>query len=184
MPPILIATRGSPLAIAQSHTVLADCRAKFPKLSFELKIIKTTGDKLQTEAPAAAAALATRALFTKELEAALLEGHADLAVHSLKYLPTELPHGLKLAAVAGERADVRDMLIYRIDNGLVPKMSLSDFPPGLTVARGSARRETQLLALRPDFLTVPIRGNVLTRIQKVVAEPTTDATILATAGLD
>ena len=98
MPPILIATRGSALALAQANAVLAQCRKKFPKLSFDLKIIKTTGDKLQTARPPAAAALATRALFTKELEAALLERRADLAVHSLKDLPTDLPAGLKLAA--------------------------------------------------------------------------------------
>ena len=183
MPPILIATRGSALALAQANAVLAQCRKKFPNLSFDLKIIKTTGDKLQTARPAAAAALATRALFTKELEAALLERRADLAVHSLKDLPTDLPGGLKLAAVAGKRADVRDVLIYRIDNGLVPVMALSHFPPGLTVATGSARRQTQLLALRPDFLTAPIRGNVMTRLQKLLAQPALDATILAAAGL-
>ena len=138
---------------------------------------------MQSAGPAAAAALAARALFTKELEAALLEGRADLAVHSLKDLPTDLPGGLKLAAVAGQRADVRDVLVYRIDNGLVPRMMLSEFPPGLTVATGSARRQTQLLALRPDFQTAPIRGNVMTRMRKLLAQPTVDATILAAAGL-
>ena len=126
----------------------------FSHLEFELKILKTTGDKLQSADPAAAAALATRALFTKELETALLQRRADLAVHSLKDLPTDLPDGLKLAAVAGMRADVRDVLVYRINNGFAPRMKLSDFPPGLTVATGSARRQTQLLAIRPDFLTV------------------------------
>jgi len=184
MPPILIATRGSDLALAQSNTVLAACRKEFAKLHFELKIIKTTGDRLQTRAPAAPGALPDRALFTKELEAALLQGRADLAVHSLKDLPTDLPPGLHLAAVAGERADVRDVLVYRIDNGLVPGMKLSEFPPGFTVATGSLRRQTQLLALRPDFLTVPIRGNVPTRLQKLHEQPETDATILAAAGLD
>jgi porphobilinogen deaminase len=183
MATIHIATRGSALALAQANAVLAQCRKRFSKLSFDLKIIKTTGDKLQTARPAAAAALATRALFTKELEAALLEGRADLAVHSLKDLPTDLPGGLRLAAVAGSRADVRDVLIYRIDNGLVPRMRLSDFPPGLNVATGSARRLTQLLAIRPDFLTAPIRGNVMTRLQKLAAQPELDATILAAAGL-
>ena len=127
--------------------------------------------------------MATRALFTKELEAALLEGKADFAVHSLKDLPTDLPAGLKLSAVAGEREDVRDVLIYRIGNGLVPKMTLKDFPPGLTVATGSARRQTQLLAARPDFKTMPIRGNVPTRLHKLLEQPHMDATILAAAGL-
>jgi hydroxymethylbilane synthase len=183
MPPIFIATRGSALALAQANTVLAACRKKFSRLTFELKIIKTTGDRLQTARPAAAAALATRALFTKELEAALLQGRADVAVHSLKDLPTDLPDGLQLAAVAGRRADVRDVLVYRIDNGLAPRMRLSDFPPGLTVATGSARRQTQLLALRPDFRAVPIRGNVPTRLQKLMEQPELDATLLAAAGL-
>jgi hydroxymethylbilane synthase len=184
MPPILIATRGSDLALAQANAVLAACRKAFPRLDFELKIIKTTGDRLQTQTPAAPGALPDRALFTKELETALLHGRADLAVHSLKDLPTDLPRGLRLAAVAGERADVRDVLVYRIDNGLVPGMKISEFPPGLTVATGSLRRQTQLLALRPDFLTVPIRGNVPTRLRKLLDQPETDATILAAAGLD
>jgi len=185
MTPILIATRGSDLALAQANAVLAQCRHGFPDLAFELKIIKTTGDKLQTAAPAAGpAALPDRALFTKELEAALLQGQADLAVHSLKDLPTDLPAGLRLAGVAGDRADARDVLVYRIDNGLVPRMKISDFPPGLTVATGSIRRQTQLLALRPDFVVVPIRGNVPTRLQKLREQPETDATILAVAGLN
>jgi len=183
MPPILIATRGSALARAQAGAVLAGCRKKFPALTFDLVIIKTTGDQLQAAPPAPDAGPTPRALFTRELETALLEGRADLAVHSLKDLPTDLPRGLTLAGVAGMRADVRDVLIYRIDNGLVPRMRLSDFPPGLTVATGSVRRQTQLLAVRPDFLIVPIRGNVPTRLQKLAAQPEMDATILAVAGL-
>jgi len=194
MPPILIATRGSALARAQSGMVLAECRAKFPGLSFDLVIIKTTGDKLQNARLAEAAGAADprtapppqlpRALFTKELEDALLEGRADLAVHSLKDLPTDLPGGLRLAGVAGMRADVRDVLIYRVDNGLAPRMRLPDFPPGLTVATGSARRLTQLLASRPDFRAIPIRGNVPTRLRKLTEQPEMDATILAAAGLE
>ena len=183
MPPIVIATRGSALALTQANAVLAQCRHDFYGLSFDLKIIKTTGDKLQSALPGDDADPVPRALFTKELEAALLERRADLAVHSLKDLPTDLPGGLTLAGVAGARADVRDVLIYRIDNGLVPRMRLSDFPPGTTVATGSVRRQTQLLALRPDFHIVPIRGNVPTRLQKLAAQPETDATILAAAGL-
>jgi hydroxymethylbilane synthase len=183
MPPILIATRGSALALAQANSVLGDCRKKFPKLAFELKIIKTTGDKLQTASPAQAAVLATRALFTKELEEALLQRRADLAVHSLKDLPVDLPQGLQLAGVAGEREDVRDVFIYRLDQGKSPGMKLADFPAGMTVATGSARRKTQLLALRPDFKAVDIRGNVLTRLQKLARYPELHATILAAAGL-
>src|SRR5947209_3997056 len=110
--PILIATRGSALALAQANLVLAQCRAAFPRLAFELKIIKTTGDKLQTASLAQEGKTLPKGLFTKELEVALLEQRADIAVHSLKDLPTELPSGLKLGAV-GRRADVRDVLIYR-----------------------------------------------------------------------
>src|SRR5215831_14733451 len=110
--PIAIATRGSALALAQAHMVLDQCRAAFPKLTFELKIIKTTGDKLQTASLAQEGKTLPKGLFTKELEVALLEKKVELAVHSLKDLPTELPTGLKLGAV-GQRADVRDVLIYR-----------------------------------------------------------------------
>src|ERR1700752_3848405 len=109
---ITIATRGSALALAQANMVLAQCRAAFPRLHFELKIIKTTGDKLQTASLAQEGTKLPKGLFTKELEVALLKHRADLAVHSLKDLPTELPAGLTLGAVT-KRADVRDVFIYR-----------------------------------------------------------------------
>src|SRR5260370_42070194 len=109
---IVIATRGSALALAQANMILAQCRAAHPKLVFELKVLKTTGDKLQTASLAQEGQSLPKGLFTKELEVALLDKKADLAVHSLKDLPTELPKGLKLGAV-GKRADVRDVLIYR-----------------------------------------------------------------------
>src|SRR5437762_4840317 len=109
---IFLATRGSALALAQAQTVLAQCRAAFPKFLFELKIIKTTGDKLQTASLAQEGKTLPKGLFTKELEVALLKHRADLAVHSLKDLPVDLPAGLKLGAV-GKRADARDVLIYR-----------------------------------------------------------------------
>ena len=183
MPPILIATRGSALALAQANAVLAQCRKKFPKLSFDLKIIKTTGDKLQTARPAAAAALATRALFTKELEAALLERRADLAVHSLKDLPTDLPAGLKLAAVAGQRADVRDVLIYRIDNGLVPRMRLVRFPS--RPDRGHRQRPPPDPASGPPprFPHRAHPGQCHDAIAETAGAAGLDATILAAAGL-
>src|SRR5450432_2356535 len=110
--PIVIATRGSALALAQANLIAEQCRKAFPRLRFELNIIKTTGDKLQTASLAKEGESLPKGLFTKELEVALLEGQADFAVHSLKDLPTELPAGLKLGAV-GKRADVRDVLIYR-----------------------------------------------------------------------
>ena len=108
--PIVIVTRGSALALVQAHMVQAQCRAAFPQAQVEIKILKTTGDKLQTAS--LASANLPKGLFTKELETALLNGEGDLAVHSLKDLPTELPPGLKLGAVS-KRADVRDVMIYR-----------------------------------------------------------------------
>src|SRR6267378_5156672 len=110
--PIIICTRGSALALAQSNMIAAQCRAAFPELRFELKIIKTTGDKLQKASMAKVEGGLPKGLFTKELEIALLNGEADLAVHSLKDLPTELPEGLMLAATP-KREDVRDVFIYR-----------------------------------------------------------------------
>jgi hydroxymethylbilane synthase len=201
--PILIATRGSALALAQAHAVFDQCRRAFPGLQFEIKIIKTTGDKLQTASLAKNESL-PKGLFTKELEVALLKHRADLAVHSLKDLPTDLPAGLKLGAV-GKRADPRDVLIYRdadylkrqLENpnpeewspghaarrGLHPKATLRDFPVGATVATSSTRRKAQLLAVRPDLRVVEIRGNVVTRLQKLSDNAELDATILAAAGL-
>lgn len=188
--PILIATRGSALALAQATLIRDRCRAAFPERAFELSIIKTTGDRLQTLNLTNPNQESTKGLFTKELEVALLSGDADFAVHSLKDLPTELPPGLELGAVS-EREDPRDVLIYRDrtaakdgSRGFPPAMPLSDFPSGATVATSSTRRQAQLLAIRPDFKTVPIRGNVGTRIQKLLDRPELDAIILAMAGLN
>jgi hydroxymethylbilane synthase len=180
--PILIATRGSALALAQANQVLAQCREKFPKLAFELKIVKTTGDKFLSASMANPDASLPKGLFTKELEIALLKRRADLAVHSLKDLPTDLPEGLKLGAVAGKRADVRDVLIYK--EPLAPGLKLAQLPKGLTVATSSTRRRAQLLAARPDFKTVEIRGNVPSRLHKLAERTELEATILAAAGLE
>jgi hydroxymethylbilane synthase len=187
--PIIIATRGSALALAQAHKVLADCKEKFPKLNFEIKIIKTTGDKLQTASMARIDSNLPRGLFTKELEVALLDGTADFAVHSLKDLPTELPEGLTLGAVGGKRADVRDVLIYRDatvlkkGRGFKPGTMLKDFPAGAVVATSSTRRKAQMLALKPDLKVIEIRGNVATRLQKLADNAEMDATVLAAAGI-
>jgi porphobilinogen deaminase len=202
--PIAIATRGSALALAQANLVLAQCRAAFPKLSFELKIIKTTGDKLQTASLAQEGTTLPKGLFTKELEVALLKHRADLAVHSLKDLPTELPAGLTLGAV-GKRADVRDVLIYRdaahlratvadqaaaegppghaARRGFKPGLAVQDLPAGAVVATSSTRRKAQLLTLNPSLKVPDIRGNVLTRMQKLAERAELDATVLALAGL-
>ena len=205
--PIIICTRGSALALAQSNMIAAMCRAAFPLLRFELKIIKTTGDKLQKASMAKTDASLPKGLFTKELEVALIKGHADLAVHSLKDLPTDLPPGLILAATP-KREDVRDVLIYRdaayLENlklktknskledwspgqgelrGFKPHLKLKDFPNGATIATSSTRRKQSLLAVRPDLKIVEIRGNVSTRMQKVAERGELDATILALAGM-
>jgi hydroxymethylbilane synthase len=179
---LFLATRGSALALAQTRMVLAQCRAAFPDWSFEIKIIKTTGDKLQTAS--LASANLPKGLFTKELEAALLSGEADLAVHSLKDLPTELPAGLKLGA-AGKRADVRDVLLCRRE--AVPTggtLAISALRQDAVVATSSTRRRAQLLEKRPDLKIVPIRGNVGTRLNKLATQADLDAIVLAAAGLE
>jgi hydroxymethylbilane synthase len=202
--PIAIATRGSALALAQANQVLAQCRAAFPKLTFELKIIKTTGDKLQTAALAHEGKTLPKGLFTKELEVALLKHRADLAVHSLKDLPTDLPAGLMLGAV-GKRADVRDVLIYRdaaylraaeadkasaewspgqsARRGFKPGLAVKELPKGAVVATSSTRRKAQLLTINPGLKVPDIRGNVVTRMQKLAERAELDATVLALAGL-
>ncbi|HEY5040705.1 MAG TPA: hydroxymethylbilane synthase [Verrucomicrobiae bacterium] len=203
--PIIICTRGSALALAQANLIAAQCRAAFPRLRFELKIIKTTGDKLQKASMAKKGETLPKGLFTKELEVALVKGQADLAVHSLKDLPTDLPAGLMLAATP-KREDVRDVLIYRDAaflakqketikeqadwtpgqsdlRGYKPHLKLKDFPKGATIATSSTRRKMSLLALRPDLNIVEIRGNVATRMQKVAERGELDATILALAGM-
>lgn len=203
--PIILATRGSALALAQAQLVLDQCRKAFPRLAFEIKIIKTTGDKLQTASLVRPDQSLPKGLFTKELEVALLKHRADLAVHSLKDLPTELPAGLALGAVS-KRADVRDTLIFRNADwlaaqaakteveewspgharrrGFRPKTSVKDLPQGAAVATSSTRRRAQLLALRPDLRVIEIRGNVVTRLQKLADQPEMDAVILAAAGLE
>ncbi|PAW85118.1 MAG: hydroxymethylbilane synthase [Pedosphaera sp. Tous-C6FEB] len=205
MKPIIIATRGSALALAQANAVLAECRAAFPRLAFELNIIKTTGDKLQSASLANPDASLPKGLFTKELEVALLNGEADLAVHSLKDLPTELPPGLVLKAVC-KRADVRDVLIYRdaehvraeaakqqnaewtpgqkVRLGFARKLKLAALPSGTVVATSSTRRRAILLAARPETKVVELRGNVPTRLAKLAERSDFDAILLAAAGLE
>lgn len=172
---VYLATRGSALALAQARAVLVQCQARFPNRGFELKIIKTTGDKLQMAS--LASANLPKGLFTKELETALLSGEADLAIHSLKDLPTELPPGLALGAVT-KREDAHDVLITR--GGIT---RLADLPRGATVATSSTRREACLLEMRADLKIVPIRGNVPTRLKRFAEKPELDALVLAAAGL-
>ena len=196
--PIYLATRGSALALNQANLILAQCRSLFPDLEFELKIIKTTGDKVQTAS--LASGVLAKGLFTKELEIALLDREADLAVHSLKDLPTELPVGLKLGAVT-KRADVRDVLIYRdvehlianseplplpqkIKRGFRPHVTIEALPHGAVIGTSSTRRGAQLRERRPDLRIVPFRGNVGTRLKKLSEQGELDAIVLAAAGLE
>ena len=191
------------LALVQANYILDRCRAAFPQLQFEIGAFKTTGDKLQGAALIESGKSLPKGLFTKELEHALLDGDADLAVHSLKDLPTDLPDGLKLTATP-ERADVRDVLILSPrssrresapssspaaqgapggESRLTSAATISGLPRGATVATSSTRRKMQLLALRPDLNIVEIRGNVGTRLSKVAEPEKLHATILAAAGL-
>jgi len=164
---LVIASRGSQLALWQARWV----SAQLTSLGHEcrIEIIKTTGDKI-TDVPLAK--VGTKGLFTKEIEEALLDGRADLAVHSLKDLPTELPEGLVLAAVP-EREDPRDAVVGK---------RLADLPAGARVGTSSLRRSAQLRKLRPDLAIESVRGNLDTRLRKL-DEGRYDAILLAAAGL-
>jgi hydroxymethylbilane synthase len=168
--PFVIGTRGSALALAQANLVRAMLHRAFPALDVEIRIIKTTGDKLKT---ASLAKSGTKGLFTKELEQALLRGTADVAVHSLKDLPTDLPAGLELAAVP-RREDPRDALVAAAPATLeAPRRVLTSSP----------RRALQARALWPRCEVREIRGNVETRLGKVEQGPEGDALLIAAAGL-
>lgn len=179
--PVIIATRGSALALAQANHVFDECRRLFPRLAFEIKIIKTTGDKLQTAALTQAGHSLPKGLFTKELEVALLRNQADLAVHSLKDVPTELPGGLGIGAVC-QRADPRDVLVFKVD--AEGSGSLSQLAETALVVTSSPRRKAQLLSARPDLRVEDIRGNVPTRLEKLAESEGMTATVLAAAGLE
>ncbi len=179
---IVIATRGSALALVQANQILDACRAAFPDQEFEIQTFKTTGDKNLTASLANPGKSLPKGLFTKELEVALLNGEADLAVHSLKDLPTELPDGLVLGATP-KREDPRDTLVWSHEAGVAPEGALPELPEGATVATSSNRRKAQLLQARPDLDIVEIRGNVATRLRKLKEQPELHATILAAAGL-
>jgi hydroxymethylbilane synthase len=167
---ITIGSRGSALALWQANWVKDQLAAAGHDVT--IKIIKTSGDKLQN---AALAASGTKGLFIKEIEEELLAGEVDLAVHSMKDLPTDLPKGLGVAAVP-EREDPHDAFVSK--NGL----KLQDLPAGARIGTSSLRRQSQLLALRPDLRVVPMRGNVDTRLRKL-ERGDCDALVLAGAGL-
>jgi hydroxymethylbilane synthase len=171
--PIRIGTRGSALALAQSNWVAAQISGHHPGCRVELIIIKTTGDKI-TNVPLAQ--IGGKGLFIKEIEEALFRGQVDLAVHSLKDMPAEVPDGLMLGAVP-LREDCRDAFIS------TRYKSLAEIPTGGRVGTGSLRRRVQLLHRRPDLEVVPLRGNVDTRLRKMETLGL-DALILAAAGLN
>ena len=166
-----IGSRGSQLALWQANHIAACLRTRGH--SVQIEIIKTTGDKLQE---VTFAQVGSKGMFTKEIEEALAERRVDLAVHSLKDLPTELPEPFRLAATP-KRVDPRDVLVS------VKHNSLHALPRGAVVGTSSQRRRAQLLALRPDIKAVEFRGNVDTRLRKL-EEGQVDAILLAAAGLD
>ena len=176
-PLLRIGTRASPLALAQTNQIKARLAAAHPELAgadaIEVVPIKTTGDRIQDRT---LAELGGKGLFTKEIEDALLAGSIDLAVHSMKDMPTRLPPGLVLGCFC-ERADPRDVLIAG------PARTIAELPPGALFGTASLRRQALLRHLRPDLIVVPLRGNVDTRLRKL-AEGLVQGTFLARAGLD
>lgn len=171
-----IGTRGSPLALAQAEEVKARLIASHPDLAaeghIEIVIIKTTGDQVQNRP---LVEIGGKGLFTKEIEDALLDHRIDLAVHSMKDVPTYLPEGLEIACLLS-REDPRDVLIS------AGGTKLADLPHGAVIGTASLRRQAQLKALRPDFIVIPLRGNVGTRLDKIERGDAT-ATLLPLAGL-
>lgn len=169
---IRIGTRGSQLALYQAERTKKELADKFPGLTIEIEIIKTKGDKILD---VALSKIGDKGLFTKEIENALLDGTVDIAVHSLKDLPTVLPEGLKLGAVL-ERGEYRDALVSKDGR------KLRELTPDDTIATSSLRRKAGLLKINKDFRIVDIRGNVNTRLRKM-EEGHCDAMIMAAAGL-
>ena len=172
---IRIGTRGSKLAIWQAQYVTNLIRQKYDDVTVDLKIFTTRGDKILDKA---LPEIGGKGLFTEELEAALHTGEIDCAVHSLKDLPTEKIEGIYLGAIP-ERGNPTDALVSR------NQLKLDDLPKGATVGTSSIRRKAQLLYYRPDLNIIDVRGNVPTRIEKLMMDDSPyDAIILASAGLE
>ncbi len=166
-----IGTRASQLALWQANWVKSELEKRYPGMTVSLVKIKTTGDKI-LDVPLAQ--VGGKGLFVKEIEEAMLRGEIDIAVHSMKDVPTEFPEGLGLYCIT-EREDPRDAVISR-------GVKFADLPQGARVGTSALRRQAQLLKVRPDLEMVVIRGNVETRIKKLDSEKL-DAVILAAAGL-
>ena len=168
---ITIGTRGSQLALWQAEYVRRCLNSHFPDLEISLQIIKTTGDKIQNRSLVGLG----KGVFTREIELALLDGTIDLAVHSMKDLPTKLPDGLCIGAIPS-REDPRDVLVT------ASELSLEELPENAKIGTTSPRRRVQLTFLRPDLIVVGIRGNLDTRLRKL-RETNLDGLILAAAGI-
>ncbi len=170
-----IGTRGSPLALAQAHDVRARLMAAhdLPEHEVTIRVIKTSGDIIQDRP---LSEVGGKGLFTKEIEEALLAGEIDLAVHSMKDVPTILPEGLFISTIL-ERQDVRDAFIS------LKYKTLADMPKGTVIGTSSLRRQAQVRRARPDLAVIDFRGNVQTRLRKI-ADGVADATFLAMAGLN
>jgi hydroxymethylbilane synthase len=169
---IRIGTRASALALWQAEGVKAELEKKYPGTTVALTKIKTTGDKI-LDVPLAK--VGGKGLFVKEIEEAMLRGEIDIAVHSMKDVPTFFPDGLHLGAIT-KREDARDAFISR------NKVAFKDLPKGANIGTSSLRRQAQLMSIRPDFVIHQLRGNVDTRIRKL-KEGQYDAIILAAAGV-
>lgn len=177
-----LGTRGSELALTQTRTVEALLRKAHPTLDYEQKIIQTSGDQRQdlrfAEFAAATGGVIDKGIFIKELELALERNEVDAAVHSLKDMPSDLGRQFVIAAVL-ERANIEDVLITS-----QPCKGVKDLPKGARVGTSSVRRMKQLQWMRPDVQVVEIRGNVPTRVRKVMGEEGLDGVLLAAAGLE
>ncbi|MDP3111138.1 MAG: hydroxymethylbilane synthase, partial [Thermodesulfovibrionales bacterium] len=175
---VVIGTRGSKLALWQAEWVKSELLKLNPDLNIELNKIKTTGDKI-LDVPLAK--VGGKGLFVKEIEEALLRGEADLAVHSMKDVPTDFPKGLYLAIIC-KREDPRDAFIAPMQNGKFKIQNFKNLPHGATIGTSSLRRSSQLLSIRPDLNIMQLRGNLDTRLRKL-DEGQFDAIILAAAGV-
>ena len=178
---VVIATRGSKLALWQAGWIKTELEKRYPDIDIELEKIKTTGDKI-LDVPLAK--VGGKGLFVKEIEEAMLRGEADLAVHSMKDVPADLPAELHIAVIC-EREDPRDALIVRTqktERGLQTAQGFKDLPHGARVGTSSLRRICQILNKRPDLKIIQLRGNLDTRIRKL-DEGQFDAIVVATAGV-
>jgi hydroxymethylbilane synthase len=175
-PELRIATRGSPLALAQAEKVVEAIQntTHYKSEQFEIKVktYRTSGDRMQS---GALSRIGGKGLFTKEIEEALLDNEADIAVHSMKDVPTIMPNGLIIAAFL-PRSDFRDALVSRYQ-------SINDLPQGAILGTASLRRQAIIKNIRPDIVVKTLRGNVQTRLARITAGDF-DATLLAAAGLE